>query len=171
MNRLTGVLRLLLGRQMLCNPARLECAPFPLSKEDLWGRDQAEAISTHLASYAKRWDSSRDARADERGTASGFDSMNSLVARLLTDLTASMRFAGDLNVDLNEITTNLVPFPRLHYLLSSISPIPASDSNKGTQSRRVPPAVAGLDTRPRRMAQMFSGAFSASNMLVQANPR
>ena len=26
-------------------------------------------------------------------------------------------FPGELNVDLNEITTNLVPFPRLHYLV------------------------------------------------------
>ena len=97
--------------------------------------------------------------------------MNSLVARLLTDLTASMRFAGDLNVDLNEITTNLVPFPRLHYLLSSVSPVPASDSTKGAHARKVSPAAAGLGARPRRMAEMFSGAFSASNMLVQANPR
>lgn len=29
-----------------------------------------------------------------------------------------MRFEGPLNVDLNEITTNLVPFPRLHFLVA-----------------------------------------------------
>ena len=46
----------------------------------------------------------------------GFDEMNDVVARLLTDLTASMRFTGQLNTDLNEITTNLVPFPRMHYV-------------------------------------------------------
>lgn len=86
--------------------------------------------------------------------------MNSVVARLLTDLTASMRFAGDLNVDLNEITTNLVPFPRLHYLLSSVSPIAAPQSSDST-----------FDTRPRRMAQLFSEAFSSSNGLVRADPR
>ena len=33
-----------------------------------------------------------------------------------------MRFEGSLNVDLNEITMNLVPYPRMHYLLSSLSP-------------------------------------------------
>jgi hypothetical protein len=33
-----------------------------------------------------------------------------------------MRFEGSLNVDLNEITMNLVPFPRMHYLISSLSP-------------------------------------------------
>lgn len=34
-----------------------------------------------------------------------------------------MRFEGTLNVDLNEITMNLVPFPRLHFLVSSICPL------------------------------------------------
>ena len=33
------------------------------------------------------------------------------------------RFEGSLNVDLNEITMNLVPFPRLHYLISALSPL------------------------------------------------
>jgi hypothetical protein len=50
----------------------------------------------------------------------GFDDMNGILAKLLIHLTASMRFAGDLNVDLNEITTNLVPYPRLHFLMSSL---------------------------------------------------
>ncbi len=38
----------------------------------------------------------------------GFDGMNRIAARLLTHLTASMRFPGQLNTDVNEITTNLV---------------------------------------------------------------
>jgi hypothetical protein len=46
-----------------------------------------------------------------------FDEMNNVVGGLLSNLTAGMRFDGSLNVDLNEITTNLVPFPRLHFLL------------------------------------------------------
>ena len=53
-------------------------------------------------------------------SAGGFDDMNGILARVLMDLTASMRFAGDLNVDLNEITTNLVPYPRMRYLMSSL---------------------------------------------------
>ncbi|CBJ30689.1 tubulin [Ectocarpus siliculosus] len=124
-----------------------------------------------LANIVASWDSGPDLRPVGTGTSSGFDSMNSLVARLLTDLTASMRFAGDLNVDLNEITTNLVPFPRLHYLLSSVSPLPTRSSAEVFDGRTIPPAAAGFDGRPRRMAQMFSGAFSASNMLMRADPR
>jgi hypothetical protein len=63
-------------------------------------------------------------QASRRAAArAGFDSMNGVVASLLTDLTASARFPGSLNVDLNEITTNLVPFPRLHYLIPALSPL------------------------------------------------
>jgi len=38
-------------------------------------------------------------------------------------LLSSARFDGSLNVDLNEITMNLVPFPRMHYLVSSQTPL------------------------------------------------
>ena len=62
-----------------------------------------------------------------KGAGRPFDGMNSLAAQLLLHLTAPMRFEGPLNVDLNEITTNLVPFPRRHFLLSGIAPFqPAS---------------------------------------------
>lgn len=97
--------------------------------------------------------------------------MNGLVARLLTDLTASMRFAGDLNVDLNEITTNLVPFPRLHYLLSSISPLTTREGMSANGGRPIRPTDAPSDPRPKRVAQMFSDAMSSSNMLMRADPR
>ena len=36
---------------------------------------------------------------------------------------SSARFEGSLNVDLNEITMNLVPFPRMQYLVSSQTPL------------------------------------------------
>ncbi|KAG6557992.1 hypothetical protein Mapa_000171 [Marchantia paleacea] len=55
-----------------------------------------------------------------------FDEMNGIAANLLLHLTSSMRFEGTLNVDLNEITTNLVPFPRLHFLVSSMAPFSSS---------------------------------------------
>ena len=42
---------------------------------------------------------------------------------MLNNLTASMRYPGKLNIDLNEITMNLIPYPKLHFLTSSIAPI------------------------------------------------
>ena len=52
--------------------------------------------------------------------ANSFDEMNEIAAQVLSHLTASTRFDGPLNVDLNEVTMNLVPFPRLKFLLSSL---------------------------------------------------
>lgn len=45
-----------------------------------------------------------------------FEKENSIVANVVNNLTCSMRFEGDLNVDLNEITMNMVPFPKMHFL-------------------------------------------------------
>jgi tubulin alpha len=38
-------------------------------------------------------------------------------------MTASLRFEGELNVDLNDFQTNLVPFPRLHFMITSMAPV------------------------------------------------
>jgi hypothetical protein len=43
------------------------------------------------------------------------------VSHAVTD--SSARFEGSLNVDLNEITMNLVPFPRMHYLMAAQAPL------------------------------------------------
>ena len=52
-----------------------------------------------------------------------YDEMNSIIAHLLSSLTCSMRFEGTLDVDINDITMNLVPFPRQHFIMSSLSPL------------------------------------------------
>lgn len=49
--------------------------------------------------------------------------MNSLIGQMLNNLTASMWYPGKLNIDLNEVTMNLIPYPKLHFLTSSIAPI------------------------------------------------
>jgi tubulin epsilon len=33
-----------------------------------------------------------------------------------------MRFGGSLNLDINEMTTNFIPFPMTNFLLTSLSP-------------------------------------------------
>ena len=60
-------------------------------------------------------------QGDEKKQA--FAKMNNIIAHLLNNLTCSMRYEGMLNVDLNEITMNLVPFPGMPYLVSSLSPL------------------------------------------------
>jgi tubulin alpha len=38
-----------------------------------------------------------------------FTNLNRLIAQVVSSVTASLRFVGSLNVDLNEFQTNLVP--------------------------------------------------------------
>jgi tubulin alpha len=52
-----------------------------------------------------------------------YDNLNRLIGKAVSSMTASLRFEGELNVDLNEFQTNLVPFPRLHFMITSMAPV------------------------------------------------
>merc|ERR1711899_24668 len=52
-----------------------------------------------------------------------YDTLNRMIAKAVSSMTASLRFEGELNVDLNEFQTNLVPFPRLHFMITSMAPV------------------------------------------------
>jgi tubulin alpha len=56
-----------------------------------------------------------------------YTNLNRLVAQVVSSATASLRYKGDMNVDLNEFQTNLVPFPRIHFPLVSYSPLASAD--------------------------------------------
>lgn len=49
--------------------------------------------------------------------------LNRLMSQVLSGITASLRFNGSLNVDLDDFQTNLVPFPRIHFPIASFAPI------------------------------------------------
>jgi tubulin alpha len=52
-----------------------------------------------------------------------YDNLNRLISKVISSMTASLRFEGEMNVDLNEFQTNLVPFPRLHFMTTSLAPV------------------------------------------------
>merc|ERR1712005_48122 len=52
-----------------------------------------------------------------------YTNLNRLLAQVISSLTASLRFDGALNVDITEFQTNLVPYPRIHFMLTSYAPI------------------------------------------------
>jgi len=52
-----------------------------------------------------------------------YSDLNIIITKVVSSMTAALRFEGELNVDLNEFQTNLVPFPRLHFMTTSLSPI------------------------------------------------
>lgn len=52
-----------------------------------------------------------------------YPNINRIVAQACSGLTASMRHEGPLTASLPQLQTNLVPFPRLHYLQIGVSPM------------------------------------------------
>jgi len=52
-----------------------------------------------------------------------YETLNRLIAKAVSSMTASLRFEGELNMDLQEFQTNLVPFPRLHFMVTSMAPV------------------------------------------------
>ena len=60
-------------------------------------------------------------------------SLNQLISQVVSSVTLSLRFKGQLNMDLNEYQTNLVPFPRLHYPLVSYAPFTSRDKSHHEQ--------------------------------------
>jgi len=62
-----------------------------------------------------------------------YEHLNKLCAKSISCMTAALRFEGDLNVDMNEFQTNLVPFPRLHFMTSSYAPLAPSDSKNANE--------------------------------------
>ncbi len=80
-----------------------------------------------------------------------FDEMNAICAQMLSNLTCSMRFPGSLNMDMNEVTTNMIPYPRLHLLTSAISPLSVSKMST---------------TGARNLDAMFSACLDRDHQLV-----
>ncbi|BGP40795.1 Tubulin beta chain (Beta tubulin) [Rhodotorula kratochvilovae] len=58
-----------------------------------------------------------------------YPDLNTLIARVMSGITTPLRFPGQLNSDLRKLATNLIPFPRLHFLTTSYAPLVAPSAN------------------------------------------
>eukprot|EP01098_Paradermamoeba_levis_P007515 TRINITY_DN3105_c0_g1_i1.p1 TRINITY_DN3105_c0_g1~~TRINITY_DN3105_c0_g1_i1.p1 ORF type:complete len:449 (-),score=155.22 TRINITY_DN3105_c0_g1_i1:304-1650(-) len=85
-----------------------------------------------------------------------YTNLNRLIAQVISSLTASLRFEGALNVDMNEFQVNLVPYPRIHFLLCSYAPLVASD-RAYHETLSVP--------------ELTASAFEQANMMAKCDPR
>ena len=63
-----------------------------------------------------------------------YDTINRMIAKVVSSLTASLRFEGQLNVDLNEFQTGLVAFPRLHFHICSMAPMTTEKKKETTRN-------------------------------------
>jgi len=85
-----------------------------------------------------------------------YTNLNRLIAQVISSLTASLRFDGALNVDINEFQTNLVPYPRIHFMLSSYAPVISAEKVSHEQMS---------------VADITSAAFEPSQMMAKCDPR
>ena len=84
-----------------------------------------------------------------------YSDLNRLVSDVISGVTCSLRFPGQLNQDLRKLAVNLVPFPRLHFFLTGFAPL-ASRAAKAFQSLSV--------------ADVTRQIFDPSNMMAAVNP-
>jgi len=85
-----------------------------------------------------------------------FNHLNQLVSNVMSGITCSLRFPGQLNADLRKLAVNLIPFPRLHFFLVSNAPIVAPENEAFTS---------------QTVAELASQMFDEKNMMVACDPR
>ncbi|KAL1949689.1 hypothetical protein VTO73DRAFT_8570 [Trametes versicolor] len=85
-----------------------------------------------------------------------FDDLNSIVAQVMCGVSTSLRFPGQLNGDMRKLAMNLIPFPRLHFLMPSYAPF--FDPNQKAYSRT-------------NVKELTTSLFERANLLVACDPR
>ncbi|KAJ6299156.1 hypothetical protein OIU76_020178 [Salix suchowensis] len=85
-----------------------------------------------------------------------YTNLNRLISQVISSLTASLRFDGALNVDVTEFQTNLVPYPRIHFMLSSYAPVISAEKAYHEQLS---------------VAEITNSAFEPASMMAKCDPR
>merc|ERR1712205_97308 len=85
-----------------------------------------------------------------------YTNLNRLISQTISSLTASLRFDGALNVDVTEFQTNLVPYPRIHFMLSSYAPVISAEKAYHEQLS---------------VAEITNSVFEPAAMMVKCDPR
>lgn len=84
-----------------------------------------------------------------------YNELNRLVSSVMSGITTSLRFPGQLNSDLRKLAVNLVPFPRLHFFMVGYAPLTAVNS-QSFRSLTVPELTQQL--------------FDPRNMMAASDP-
>ena len=87
---------------------------------------------------------------------SSYTSLNRIIAQFISSLTTSVRFGGALNANLTEIQSNLIPYPRYKFMLSSYAPLVNHEN---------------IHKEQLSVAEITNSAFEPISMLTKCNPR
>ena len=85
-----------------------------------------------------------------------YGDMNHIIASAMSGMTCSLRFPGQINCDLRKLAVNLIPFPRMHFLMTGIAPL----------SSRACPNLVSLS-----VPELYQEMFAAKSILCSADPR
>ncbi|KII61360.1 Tubulin alpha-4A chain [Thelohanellus kitauei] len=80
--------------------------------------------------------------------------LNRVIAQASSSITASLRFGGALNVDINEFQTNLVPYPKIHFPLVAYAPLSSAKKSQREQ---------------HSVADITNACFEPGNQLVKCD--
>merc|ERR1711937_111822 len=85
-----------------------------------------------------------------------YTNLNRLIAQSVSSLTASLRFDGALNVDVTEFQTNLIPYPRIHFCMTSYAPVISAEKAYHEQLS---------------VAELTNSVFEPASMMTKCDPR
>ena len=110
-------------------------------------------FQTHSSAHQNSYDVCHRNLDIERPT---YTNLNRLIAQVVSSLTASLRFDGALNVDVTEFQTNLVPYPRIHFMLTSYAPVISAEKAYHEQLS---------------VAEITNAVFEPASMMTKCDPR
>lgn len=85
-----------------------------------------------------------------------YGDLNHLVSHVMSGITASLRFPGQLNSDLRKLAVNLIPFPRLHFFMAGYAPLTAPNSTA---------------YRNYTVSEITHQIFDGKNLMAASDPR
>ena len=85
-----------------------------------------------------------------------YEQLNSLVSLVMSGVTTSLRYPGQLNSDLRKLAVNLVPFPRLHFFMVGYAPLTA---------------IGSTSFRSLTVPELTQQMFESKNMMAALDPR
>lgn len=99
-----------------------------------------------------------------------YRNLNQLLSQVISSLTLSLRFPGELNVDLHDFHTNLVPFPRIHYPSVSYAPLATSADDQFRANSAGQVGIDVFDPKYRFLQlDVNQGKYMAACMLFRGD--